>query len=189
MNEGTRWALVTLCAALMAPAAHAGVGGAPIPATLTKQKKSDDKAFIGLQWNMGVREGASLVVGYRWAKVGPNNKARGTSLDFTYALTGAAGPGELHLKAFDGSRDVQGELGVGYGFHAGAFLLNAGVQGPNVNLGTDYLFGMGWQPYVGVNSIGKYKRPADLASCPAGYTLTGTTCNPGGGGAAPVSLD
>ena len=178
MGRSMRWALMAVSAAVVLPAAYAGKGGPPIPATVTKQKSKDNKAFVGLQWNFGVREGLSAVVGYRWATVGPDNKARGQQLDFTYALTGNSGPGELHLKGFDGRRDLQGELGFGYGFHAGAFLLNFGAQGPNVNVGADYLFGKGFQPYVGVNSVGKYKNESDLLSCPSGYTLSGATCNP-----------
>jgi hypothetical protein len=175
MGKSMRWALVALSAAVMVPAAYAGVSS--IPATVTQQKKKDNKAFIGLQWNFGVREGLSGVVGYRWATVGLGNKVKGSSLDFTYALTGQTGPGELHLKAFDGKLDVQPELGLGYGFHAGAFLLNVGVQAPNVFLGTEYLFGKGLQPYIGINTIGKYKNAPDELSCPIGYTLSGTVCN------------
>jgi hypothetical protein len=56
--------------------------------------------------------------------------------------------------------------------------LNAGVQGPYVNLGTDYLFGKGWQPYVGVNTLGRVRAPTESLSCPAGFNLQGTNCVP-----------
>lgn len=176
MNRLALVTVVTVAAVVIAPAAQAGKGGSPVVPTLQQQKKNDNKAFIGLQWNFGVREGLSGVIGYRWAKVGFGDNVRGTHLDFTFALTGQTGPGEIHLKAFDGQRDVQGEIGIGYGFHARAFLVNAGVQGPHVNAGADYLFGKGLQPYVGVNTIRRYKAAPDQLTCPTGYSLVGSSC-------------
>lgn len=77
--------------------------------------------------NWGVREGATAVIGYRWAKVKDNERVTGGLVDLTFALTGApVGLGEVHVKALQGRRSVQGELGVGYGFQGEAFLLNGG---------------------------------------------------------------
>jgi hypothetical protein len=155
--------VVALGTAVLVPAAYAGKGGPP-PVDVIQGKKKDNKAFVGLQWNFGVRDGLSAIVGYRWADVGPGNKVRGSQLDFTYALTGQVGPGELHLKALRGKLNHQTEAGIGYGFHAGAFLVNLGVQGNHVNVGADYLFGKGLQPYVGVNTVGKHKAAPDVAA-------------------------
>ena len=165
--------LALLALALAAPA-HAGVSGPSPVTTITKKDRNDNKVFVGVNWNWGAREGLTGVVGYRWAKVKTDDKVRGGLVDLTMPLTGADrfSLGELHLKALAGKRSVQGEAGIGYGFQAQAFLLNAGVRAPYATAGTDYLFGKGWQPYVGIHSMGRSKRAENTSTttCPAGYT-------------------
>ena len=173
-------ALATLALALAAPA-HAGKGG-PVPpptvaASVSKESRNDNKVYAGINWNFGARTGATAVLGYRGAKIRSNDRVRGFKVEASYILSGAPmGFGEFRVKGLAGSRSLQGELGAGYGFHGQAFLLNAGVQGPYVNAGTDYLFGPGWQPYIGVNTLGKPRHARETSSCPAGYTLSGSTC-------------
>lgn len=182
--KGITLAAVAAAAAFsLALPAHAGKGGPAPTSTITKQKRNDNKAFVGINWNWGVRDGATAVVGYRWAKVKENGHVNGSLVDLTFPLAGAKfGLGELHIKGLAGRRSAQGELGVGYGFQAGAFLLNGGARGPYVNVGTDYLFGRGWQPYVGIDTLGRVKRPNETTtlSCPAGFTLQGGNCIPDG---------
>lgn len=171
--------LLALAALGVAVPAHAGKGGPlTVPTIVTKKDRKDNKAFIGVNWNWGAREGATLVLGYRFAKTKADDKVRGGLVDVTFALTGAplGTPGEIHIKALGGKRSVQGEAGVGYGFQAGAFLVNAGVRAPFVTAGTDYLFGKGWQPYVGVHSLGKMRNAESTTSCPAGYDLEDGIC-------------
>ncbi|MCC7463238.1 MAG: hypothetical protein IT480_12335 [Gammaproteobacteria bacterium] len=172
-------ALAATAAFSFALPAHAGKGGPAPTATITKQKRNDNKAFVGINWNWGVRDGATVVVGYRWARVNGNGRVNGSLIDLTFPLSGADfGLGELHVKGLTGQRSAQVELGVGYGFQGDAFLLNGGARGPYVNLGTDYLFGKGWQPYVGIDTLGHVKRPKEITtlSCPEGYTLQGNSC-------------
>ena len=175
MRQTLFWILLVLGSALVAPAAHAGKGGGPVAPTMTNQKLSDNQAFIGLQWNFGVRNGASVVVGYRWAKVTSDDKVNGGQIAFNYAITGTTGPGELRLNWLSGTRSAQGELGLGYSFHAASFLANAAVQGSYVYGGIDYLVNKGFQPYIGVNTV-HYKRVPYLQTCPLGTTLGGGNC-------------
>jgi hypothetical protein len=172
-------AFVAVASVSLAMPACAGSSGTAPTTTITKQGRNDNKLFAGINWNWGVRNGATAVIGYRWAKIKDNERVHGALIDMTFALSGAAvGPGEIHLKALQGRRSVQGELGIGYGLQAGAFLLNAGVRGPYVNLGTDYLFGKGWQPYVGIDTLGRVKKPNEVSTttCPPGFDLQNGAC-------------
>jgi len=162
--------------------AHAGKGG-PTPVTsITKQSRKDNKIFVGINWNFGVREGITGVVGYRFARVNASDRVRGGLIDLTVPLTGAPIQlGEVHVKALAGSRSVQGELGVGYGFQGAAFLLNGGVRVPYANVGTDYLIDKGWQPYIGVDTLKRARPHTETTTtiCPNGNPVT-----PGGSCAA-----
>lgn len=161
--------------------ASAGVSG-PAPITsITKQSRKDNKIFVGINWNFGVREGVTGVVGYRFARVNANDRVRGGLIDFTVPFTGAPIQlGEMHIKALAGSRSVQGELGVGYGFQGEAFLLNGGVRVPYANVGTDYLLGKGWQPYFGIDTLGRARahKETSTTSCPTGFNLSNGACQP-----------
>ena len=155
-----------LAAALGSTARPAAAGYQPV---LVQSARHDNKAFVGLNWNFGVRDGLTVVVGYRYAYVSGSNHLEGGILDLTAPLTGAPFQlGELHVKGLVGTRSVQGEGGVGYGFQVGGFLVNGGVRVPYGNAGVDYLFDKGWQPYVGVDSLKRVKRPAATYTCPQG---------------------
>lgn len=161
----------------LASPAWAGKGGSPVTPTFSKATKSDNKAYLGIQWDMNVRNSATVVLGYRSAKVSSDDKVHGAAAEMTFALTGPMrGPAEFRIKGFDGKRKSQGELGVGYSLLHQAFLLNAGVQGNHVYGGVDYLFGPGFKPYVGLNTIKRYDAVPQSATCPTGYTLVGNTC-------------
>lgn len=174
------FAFTAIALGLVAPA-HAGKGGPTQPptvaASVSKESRNDNKVYAGINWNFGARTGATAVLGYRGAKVRSNDKVRGFKVEASYILSGApTGLGEVRVKALAGGRSLQGELGAGYGFHGQAFLLNMGAQGPYVNVGTDYLFGPGWQPYVGINTLGRSRHARETLSCPAGYDRSGSTC-------------
>ena len=170
--------LAALALAIACPA-HAGATGPTPVTTITKQSRKDNKVFVGINWNFGVRTGATAVVGYRWAKVNSSDHVHGALADLTIVLSGApVGVGEFHVKGLTGSRSVQGELGVGYGFQGEAFLVNGGVRVPYANVGTDYLFGKGWQPYVGVDTLKRVKAHEETSttSCPSGFNLSKGAC-------------
>ena len=164
-------------AALALPA-HAQKGGPTATPIITKQGRTDNRVYVGINWNFGARDGVTAVLGYRAAKTKDNDRVHGVKAEVTYVLSGApTGFGEFRVKALQGRRSAQGELGLGYSIQGEAFLLNGGVQGPYVNAGTDYLFGKGWMPYVGINTLGRVRGATQTTSCPAGFVLSGTTCN------------
>ena len=181
MNRSSFGYAMAVLALVLAVPAQAGKGGPTPPptvaASVSKESRNDNRVYAGINWNFGARTGATAVIGYRGAKVRSNDKVRGFKVEASYILSGAPmGLGEVRVKALAGGRSAQGELGAGYGFHGQAFLLNMGVQGPYVNAGADYLFGPGWQPYVGVNTLGRVRHARETLSCPAGYDRSGSTC-------------
>ena len=172
---------------LAAGPALAGKGGPPPTPTFTtvvigQDKVSDDEFFAGINWQFGANSQAELVIGYRDVNVHSDGDVDGYGLDFTFPIKDGLKVGELRVKGIEGEDDWQGEFGLGWSFMHQGFLLTGGIQGNYVTAGTDYVFGTGWQPYVGVNTIGGYDAPDYLtettASCPSPYVLgtDGQTC-------------
>ena len=179
MNRIVPSLALALAALAIALPAHAGKGGPTQPPTvdptITKSGRNDNRLYVGINWNFGVRNGATAVVGYRGAKVASGGHVHGFKTELSYVLSGAPmGFGELRVKYLNGSRSAQGEAGAGYSFAHSAFLLNGGVQGPYINGGVDYLFDKGWLGSIGVNTLGRVRKPNETLSCPNGYTLDNT---------------
>ena len=117
------------------------------------------------------------MLGYRDAHVKKNGNVDGWKVEATLVLSGAPiGFGELRAKYLAGERDVQGEIGLGFSGAHEAFLIAGGVQGPYINGNVDYLFNKGWLASIGVNSLGKMKKPKK--GCPSGYFLQDGDCFP-----------
>ena len=105
--------LFMLAAFALALPAHAGKGGGTVPPTVEKKGRNDNTVYVGINWNFGVRDGATAVIGYRDAKVKANSNVDGWKVEATFVLSGAnMGFGELRAKYLKGERDVQGELGA-----------------------------------------------------------------------------
>ena len=165
--------------ALSALASTSFAGFAPVSPTITSTptKKTDNKFYAGLNWTLGESAIPQFVLGFRNAKVTSGGDVYGSSVSMSFHLA-KPGPGKLKLGYFEGKDDLQGEAGLGYDFASNKFLGGIGVQGPYLTGVLDYLLGGTFEPYLGVNSIGKYKKPAanTVASCPVNYTLSGGTC-------------
>ena len=169
--------LFILAAFAMTLPAHAGKGGGTVPPTIEKSGRNDNTVYVGINWNFGVRDGATAVLGYRDAKVKANGNVEGWKIEGSFVLTGAPmGFGEVRAKYLRGERDVQGELGFGFSGAHGAAFLNAGVQGPYINGNLDYLFNKGLLLSIGANTLDKVKKPKETSTCPPGYSLSGDVC-------------
>jgi hypothetical protein len=182
ISKTAAFALALACGPVLA-----GVPTPPPSPTFTttvigQDEASEDEFFVGLNWQFGAQSQPELVVGYRDVDVRSDGDVQGVGLDMTFPLKGGIKPGELRLKGIDGDEDLQGEFGLGWSFAHEGFLLTGGAQGQYFTAGTDYVFGTGWQPYVGVNTIGEYDQPPYLTettgSCPAPYVLSanGLSC-------------
>ena len=145
--------------------------------TITRTGRHENRVYAGINWNFGVRDGATVVLGYRAAKVSSGGHVDGFKAEIGYVLSGApTGLAEARVKYLNGSRSAQGEVGAGFSFASQAPLVNLGVQGPYINGGVDYLFGKGSLASIGVNTLGKAKKPIETASCPAGSVLVSGLC-------------
>ena len=174
--------LFMLAAFALALPAHAGKGGSTVPPTVDKKARNDNTVYVGINWNFGVRNGATAVVGYRDARVNTHKNVDGWKAEATFVLSGAnMGFGEIRAKYLKGERDVQGELGLGFSGAHEAFLLNGGVQGPYVNGNIDWLWGKGLLFSIGANTLDSVKKPKKTNTCPPGYTLDVDICIQDGG--------
>jgi hypothetical protein len=186
MKQILRVSVLTLLGCSCGPAL-AGKGGPPPPPTFTttvigQDEDNQDEFFVGLNWQFGQQSQAELVAGYRSVKVHSDGDVNGAAIDMTFPIKDGLHVGALRLKGIDGKDDWQGEYGFGWSFLNRGFLLTAGAQGNYITAGTDYVFGTGWQPYIGVNTIGSYDVPDYLvettASCPAPFVVSndGLSC-------------
>jgi hypothetical protein len=128
----------------------------------------------GLQWNFG-SSAPELVLGVRRTRTDADDTVVGGKLDFAFPLNAHFFDGlTFRAMGLAGDRDVQGEFGLGLNGFDFKPLIAAGAQGPYVNGGANYIFGVGLQPYLGANSL---QRPRAAKgggfSCPAGYVLIG----------------
>lgn len=150
-------------------------GGPPsIPATFLDDERTDNKFFVGLNWELGASMVPQGVIGYRHAKVDSSGNVDGASLSFSF-LFSKFQPASLKALYFDGKENLQGELGFGYDFRKQGMMGVLGLQSQYLNLGTDYLPGSGFRPYAGINSIGGYNKPDKTPSCSAGFSFNAVT--------------
>ena len=191
MKSMIRIASIALLGIAAGPAL-AGKGGSPPTPTFTtvvtgQDKVGDDEFFAGINWQFGADSQAEFVIGYRDVNVHSDGDVAGVGVDFTFPFKDGLKFGEVRLKGIDGQDDWQGEFGWGWSFMHKGFLLTGGAQSNFVTLGTDYVFGTGWEPYIGINSVSDFDVPPYLtqttASCPSPYVVgaSGMTCVYGGG--------
>ncbi len=127
--------------------------------------KTQTQGYVGLNWSLGGGATPALVLGVSRAKVKTNGDTTGANLSFLVNLSGGGEPAKIKLGYLNGSKNtLQSELGVGYNFLKSTPLIGAGLNAPYVNLGVDWNFGEGFDPYATLRSQGAFKKP------------TGTTC-------------
>jgi len=164
--------IIAITLSLIAATAFADNGWpATKPSIATKQ--TDNKFYAGLNWAIGGSFTPQLLFGFRSAKVSSNGDVYGNDVSMSVRLD-KFGPGKLKLAYFDGTQNVQGEAGLGYDFASNQFLGGFGLHGPHINGGLDYLFGGKFEPYLGIDSIGRYNKPS--VTCPSGYLLVNGAC-------------
>jgi hypothetical protein len=131
--------------------------------------KDESQWYVGvlLQFDTVIKPAA--VVGWRHASVNSNGKPSGADISLQFWNDG------LHaarLQGFQGDRCLQGQLGVGYNFKKASPLLTGGVHGNHWFAGVDFtLNDRTLSPYVGLDTIGCYDKPA---APPDGYEGGGT---------------
>jgi hypothetical protein len=191
MKQSIRVVICMALGAVSIPAFACKGGPPPPPPTITlvevgDREVSEDEFFVGINWQFGAASQAELVIGYRDVDVETNGDVSGAGVDMTFPLKDGIHVGELRFKGIEGEDDLQGEFGLGWSFFHKGFLLTAAAQGPYVTLGADFVFGTGFEPYIGVNTISDYDPPdfeiVEERSCPQPFTLSpdGQSCLGGG---------
>ena len=134
---------------------------------------------MGIGWSFGEKTIPEFTFGLRSVKTKGNGNTSGVGLDFTFPISNGISFDKVRLQAIDGREDAQGLLGGGYSARSGSFLLTGGVQVPYLIAGVDYLFKGGFAPYVGLNTLGRYKKPdvttGGALSCNVGFSLIDAT--------------
>ena len=153
------------------------------PGTNGSSHENVNRGYAGLKWTFGEGAVPSAVIGFRHANVESSGHVDGGDISMSFNFLSGLQLGKLRAKYFNGQENVQGELGGGFDFTKGMFA-GASIQGPYVNLGADYLFNAGFEPYISLNSLRKYHKPqpgvpgtAGSYACPAAFP-TQTTPSP-----------
>ena len=142
----------------------------PAPATTTTipTDSTKNRVYVGFKWDLPGPLEPSLVLAVRRAKTDSDNDTKGVDLSMAFGIFSGFKPGKLRLKAFTGSRDVQVELGGGFDFATRAFFAGPSLNVPFANLGVDWSFGGGLQPYGMIHSHGKPRRPQPITTTTGG---------------------
>jgi hypothetical protein len=133
------------------PMASSGLTGIALPPTSSFGSRTETLFSIGIQYDFGDQE-AQVVGAVRHTKT----NASSSMLPCRYFGEKKFQP-TFRVLGLAGSTHVQGELGVGFEMGSNSPLIGAGLQVPYANGGINYVFVDGFEPYLGVNSIGKAK--------------------------------
>lgn len=147
-------------------------------ATASGSSRTDTRLYAGLGWAWGAKAVFETMIGIRTARVDSSGKVSGTDLSASLPFPGMTSV-KVKARYINGTTNGQGEIGMGYAFGPGQFLGTAGYSLPYLDLGTDYVLNQGFEPFAGVNTMGRLNTPSPTYSClGAPATLIGTSCNP-----------
>ena len=159
--------LAAVSAAILAsglPRNDAQAGSAP---TYTLKERLSTIFSVGIQWDFSDSQ-PQLVAGVRRLDTRPNGDVAGGKLDIALPL-GFDKPLDPTIRAMGvvGTRDIQGEAGLGWKIMSSRAVAAVGVQAPYTNGGVNYVFGDGLKPYLGVNTFSRAPGPRSvLTSAP-----------------------
>jgi hypothetical protein len=129
----------------------------------TVHARHDTMFLAGLQWNFGDKT-PEAVFGVRHARTDTSSNVVGIKSDVVVPLDGTRWKQPVvRVMGVAGNREVQGELGLGVQVGTWKPVIGAGVQGPFVNGGANYLSGDGLKPYIGLNSLKAPKKRSVLS--------------------------
>lgn len=148
----TRTALLALFSFMLLAPQWAAAGIPAPPPTTQYSGKSETVFSLGIQFDFGDMQ-PEIVGAVRHTNTDKGNDVYGGKLDVAVPILGDDNfiP-TVRVLGLAGSRDVQGEAGLGFDFAAQQALVGAGVQVPYVNGGVNLQFDGEWHPYLGVNT-------------------------------------
>ncbi|BCB28007.1 hypothetical protein SKTS_28930 [Sulfurimicrobium lacus] len=122
--------------------------------------QTETRAYAGLKWSVEGGATPSLVLGAMRARISSGGNTEGANLALSINLAGGVKPASIKLGYLNGKEDFQGELGVGYNFLKATPLVGFGVNAPYANLGADWSYGNGFDPFAIIHTHGKFGKPA-----------------------------
>lgn len=126
--------------------------------------KTETRGYAGLKWSLDGGATPSLVLGAMHAKVSSGGNTEGANLALAINLAGGVKPASIKLGYLNGKEDFQGELGVGYNFLKATPLVGLGVNAPYANIGADWSYGGGIDPFAIIHTHGRFSKPAAAAN-------------------------
>lgn len=127
--------------------------GSPPPVT-TLSGTDDTRVGIGLRFEFGDNT-AQVVGSVRHTYTNTDNNVTGALAEIAVPIfpnTNFAP--KARAMGLIGNTTVQGELGIGFDFANQQPLIGAGIHGPYVEAGANYLFDGQFHPYIGVDTYG-----------------------------------
>jgi len=126
--------------------------------------QTETRAYAGLKWSIDGGATPSLVLGAMHARVSSGGNTEGANLALSINLAGGVKPASIKLGYLNGKEDIQGELSVGYNFLKATPLVGLGVNAPYANIGADWLYGNGFDPFAIIHTHGKFGKPAPAST-------------------------
>lgn len=143
--------------ALAATLAAASAGAEAIP-TPAPGSASETRAFAGLNWSFGVNgQAPSVLLGVARFETEANGDSKGARVSVYVDVWNGIGLRKVTLTGLSGSRDLMGEIGVGYG--KSGFFGTGGFWAPYAAVGLDAPLSGGLSGYLGLHTLGKPKLP------------------------------
>jgi hypothetical protein len=144
-----------------------------VPATLIPGAEgtlNDNKIYAGINWQIGAKASFDAILGFRSTHTSSSGNITGGDLNIGIPINKERFR-DIKLKAeyVNGNTTGQGNVGVGYIFGRDKFLGTIGYSLPYVKIGTDYVIKDGFEPYLQINTLDKYRKPNSSAStfgCP-----------------------
>tara|TARA_B110000503_G_scaffold34594_1_gene56345 strand:+ start:4429 stop:5013 length:585 start_codon:yes stop_codon:yes gene_type:complete len=126
---------------------------------------NDNKIYAGINWQFGVKASFNAILGLKSTHTSSGGNITGGDFNVSIPIDKEYFR-DVKLKAeyVNGNITGQGNVGVGYIFGRDKFLGTIGYSLPYVKLGTDYVFQDGFEPYLQINTLDKYKKPASSES-------------------------
>jgi len=131
---------------------------------------NDNKLYAGINWTFGVKSSFNAILGLKSTHTSSRGNITGGDLNVGIPMDKEHFR-DIKLKAeyVNGNTTGQGNVGVGYIFGRDKFLGTIGYSLPYIKIGADYVIKDGFEPYLQVNTLDKYKKPTSSAStysCP-----------------------
>ncbi len=175
--------LVIACLFISTANLYAGASNyLPVYQGDSKVFRTDNRGYAGLAWKLDGSVIPDLSFGFRSLRVDSNDNVQGADLNARISLKDKTFD-SVRLSYVGGSRDVAGNIGVGYSVTQSSLLATVAIEGAYVKLGSDFLLSSNsFSPYIETNSLSKPNKVLGKQNyvCPSG-SLTSVTINEFGG--------